>query len=178
MNEENPYATPETNPILQPSISEVAGLATPGERFTGAFIDGLINIPIAILIWLGLYMIGVIGSIADIKAIGLGYTILVSIISFSAMIAIQWTFLKATGQTIGKRVAKTRIVTMDGKKPEVTDLVFKRYAFMNFIGLIPLVGSILSLVNVLLVFKSDRRCLHDMIAGTQVVKFPPGQIIS
>lgn len=178
MHEENPYATPETNPILQPSLSEVAGLATPGERFLGALIDGLINIPIAILIWGGLFLIGVIGSWQDMGKIGISYSILISVLSFALVMAIQWKFLKATGQTIGKKVAKTRIVTMDGRKPEITDLIFKRYAFMSFIGLIPLVGGILSLVNVLLVFKSDRRCLHDMIAGTQVVKFPPGQIIS
>ena len=174
MNELNPYAAPETDPTLAPTIGELSGLATPSERFTGAFIDGLIGIPI----WGLLYFLGATELMNYKHLPGIGYSILFGIVYFSFLMAIQWKFLKATGQTIGKKVAKTRIVTMDGKKPEITDIVFKRYAFVSLLGIIPVVGAYLNLIDVLLVLRSDRRCLHDMIAGTQVVKFVPGQQIS
>jgi uncharacterized RDD family membrane protein YckC len=92
--------------------------------------------------------------------------------------AIQYHFLKSTGQTIGKKVAGTRIVTMDGRKPPINDLMFKRYAFVSVLGLIPIAGIFLPLVDALMVFRADHRCLHDLVAGTHVVTVVPGEIIS
>jgi uncharacterized RDD family membrane protein YckC len=41
---------------------------------------------------------------------------------------------------------------------------------MQGVGVLPFVGPLLSIVNVLLIFRDDRRCGHDLIAGTRVVK--------
>ncbi|RYD19273.1 MAG: RDD family protein [Verrucomicrobiaceae bacterium] len=177
MSEQNPYAAPETDPVLvMPSTGSLA-LATPSERFFGAFMDGLVGLAVAIPVWVVFYFLGVFRSFEEMGRIGFGFTLLLTVIHFPIYMAIQWKFLKATGQSIGKKLAKTRVATMEGRKPEINDLVFKRYAFVTGISLVPVVGSVLSLVDVLLVFKSDRRCLHDMVAGTQVVKFPPGEVI-
>jgi uncharacterized RDD family membrane protein YckC len=35
---------------------------------------------------------------------------------------------------------------------------------------IPLLGGLFSLVNVCFIFRDDRRCIHDLIADTIVVK--------
>ena len=35
---------------------------------------------------------------------------------------------------------------------------------------IPCLGAIYALVNVLFIFGDERRCLHDLIAGTKVVE--------
>jgi len=96
-------------------------------------------------------------------------TIVVGLIGFAVFLGINWKSLNATGQTIGKKVAKTRIVTLQDEKPIIADLI-KRYAFYNLVGIIPFVGWIVSLVNVLYVFKSDRRCIHDIVAKTKVVQ--------
>ena len=176
-NEVNPYAAPETDPIRETPISDELQLATPSERFTGAFVDALIGLVIVIPVWTGFFLLGVIRSMKEIGQAGFGYTLLATAIYFPIYMAVQWKSLKATGQTIGKKVAKTRIVSMAGKKPEVTDLIYKRYAFVSLISLIPVVGGVLTLVDALMVFKKDRRCLHDLVAGTQVVKIFPGQII-
>lgn len=178
MSEENPYATPETDPILATSATGPLELATPSERFFGAFMDGLVGLVVAIPLWIAFYFFGVFSSMAEMGKIGFGFTLLLTVLHFPLYMAIQWKSLKTTGQTIGKKLAKTRIVTMDGRKPEMNDLVFKRYAFVTVLSLVPVAGGVLSLVDALLVFKADRRCLHDMVAGTQVVKFPPGQVIS
>lgn len=178
MTEENPYTSPTTDPTVVSPVSGQLQLATPSDRFLGAFIDGLVGFAISIPFWGVLFLTGVIRDMDDIETINIGYTVLFTIFYFIVFISIQWKFLNATGQTIGKKVAKTRIVTMDGKKPPIGDLVGKRYAFVSVISIIPVVGGVLSLVDALMVFKSDRRCLHDLVAGTQVVKFPPGEVIS
>lgn len=177
MSQENPYATPSTDPLPAHPVSGQLQLATPSERFGGAFIDGLIN---AVVIVPLMYLTGFMGTDASGHPAKTDFlhTAMFAAIGFAFFAAIQWKFLKATGQTIGKKVAKTRIVTMEGKKPEIGDLLGKRYLFMNFLGVIPVVGGVLALVNALFVFRKDRRCIHDQVAGTQVVKFPPGEIIS
>ena len=45
-----------------------------------------------------------------------------------------------------------------------------RYLPVQLAGAIPLVGPIIGLVNILMIFRGDRRCGHDLIAGTRVVK--------
>jgi uncharacterized RDD family membrane protein YckC len=45
-----------------------------------------------------------------------------------------------------------------------------RYLPVQLITNVPLAGPVLNLVNVLMIFRGDRRCGHDLIAGTRVVK--------
>lgn len=87
---------------------------------------------------------------------------------------IQWRSLAAKGQSIGKKVANTRIAMMDGAKPPVLDIVIKRYGFVILISLIPFIGVILPWIDILMIFKKDRRCLHDLVAGTQVLVMKQG----
>lgn len=177
MSEENPYSAPVTDPIPAQSISGPLQLATPSARLGGAIIDGLINAAVIVPL---VFLFGFGGADDSGSPTGPSFadTAILTVMGFVAFAAIQWKFLSATGQTIGKKVAKTRIVTMQGTKPIIGDLLGKRYAFMNLIGAVPVVGGILALVNVLFVFRKDRRCLHDLIAGTQVVIVRPGEIIS
>ena len=174
MTQENPYEPPATDPVpLQPSGGEIH-LAKLGDRFVGSFIDGLIGIGIAIPIWGCLFWFGVIHSMAEMGKIGLGYTTLIAVVHYVLFMAIQWNSLDATGQTIGKKVANTRIATMDGSKPQARDIVIKRYGFVSLINLIPFIGVVLTWVDILMIFKKDRRCLHDLVAGTQVLVMKPG----
>ena len=70
-------------------------------------------------------------------------------------------------------MAKTRIVTLDGRLPSMVDLVFKREASFTFIAEIPVVGLYLLLIDILFIFSRQRRCIHDLIAGTRVIKAHP-----
>jgi uncharacterized RDD family membrane protein YckC len=40
---------------------------------------------------------------------------------------------------------------------------------VTLVSLIP-AGGFIVLIDALLIFKKDRRCLHDIVAGTRVVK--------
>jgi uncharacterized RDD family membrane protein YckC len=173
MTTENPYSAPATDPTVATSFDGQLQLATLGQRFVGAIIDGLISAAIIIPISfaLGIYSTRAGHQLSLMETIGMG------LVGFAIFLAIHWVFLNATGQTIGKKVAKTRIVTMDGRKPSMGNLAGKRYAFMNLVGIVPFIGGLLSIVNILFIFRKDRRCLHDLVGGTQVVQVTPGEPI-
>jgi uncharacterized RDD family membrane protein YckC len=87
------------------------------------------------------------------------------------VMVIQIWWLTTRGQTIGKRALGIRIVrASDGENPGFLFAVALRYAVPSLISFIPLIGFIFSLTDILFIFRSDRRCLHDLIAGTRVVK--------
>lgn len=170
MNQENPYATPAFDPIPQQPDDSRTQLASLGERFAGALIDGLVAIATMIPIWGAFYLLGYHQSFADIYgAAGWTAWVISEVLHFIIYTAVQWVPLQATGQTIGKKVVHTRIATMDGGKPPMVDLILKRHAVFWVLALIPSGGSALSLIDGLMVFKRDRRCLHDLVAGTQVL---------
>jgi uncharacterized RDD family membrane protein YckC len=97
--------------------------------------------------------------------------------------ALQASLLIRRGQTVGKYALGMRIVTMDDRRPSWWRLILVRPLILVLSGIRPQIqwtdaqwGNIaglalsgLSMVNALFVFNSDRRALHDHLAGTQVV---------
>ena len=100
--------------------------------------------------------------IAGFCALGLGFAII---------LGIQIYLLSTRGQTIGKKLLGLRIVRIeDGSNPGFVKAFLLR-AFVNgLIGAVPGVGPVYSLVDLCFIFRDDRRCIHDLIAGTVVVK--------
>ena len=97
------------------------------------------------------------------------YQILMAILGFGLYCAVNWKFLSESGQTVGKKLLKIKVVYTDSSKATVQDLVFKRYGFMLIISYILWVGALFSLGNVLMVFGKQKRALHDRIANTKVI---------
>ena len=84
-----------------------------------------------------------------------------------ALAAIQIYFLSVQGQTIGKMVMNIRIVKFDtDENGGFVPNVLLRTILNGILGFIPFY----SLVDVLFIFREDRRCIHDLIAGTKVVE--------
>lgn len=73
------------------------------------------------------------------------------------------------GQTIGKRIMGIAIVTLDNQKPEFFPLIAQRYMSQWLIHMVPVIGPLLRLIDVLFIFRADKRCLHDHIAKTKVI---------
>lgn len=83
--------------------------------------------------------------------------------------------LSVRGQTLGKLLVGIQIVRQsDGSRAGFIKAVLLRGVVFGFIGMIGLVGPVLLLVDVLLIFRRDRRCLHDLVADTCVVRRPRG----
>jgi uncharacterized RDD family membrane protein YckC len=75
------------------------------------------------------------------------------------------------GQTIGKRVMGTKVVTADTRAPISGQSACGRAAVYALIPAVPSVGALFALVNESwLLWDPRRQCLHDKAASTVVVK--------
>jgi uncharacterized RDD family membrane protein YckC len=74
------------------------------------------------------------------------------------------------GQTVGKRLLGLRIVRPGGERASFARLFGARFLVGWVAASIPGIGALYSLVDGLLIFRESRRCLHDNIADTIVVK--------
>lgn len=83
-------------------------------------------------------------------------------------IVLNLSMLAACAQTVGKKMTGIRIVDIEDGNPSglVTILVMR-----NFVGsMLPSIFPVYPLIDVCFIFSEQRRCLHDRIAGTVVVK--------
>ena len=93
-----------------------------------------------------------------------------TLIYLAAVVVCQVAMLSRRGQSFGKRAMKIRIVRLDGSQPGFLHAVLLRMFVNALPTAIPVVGRLYTLVDLLFIFRPDRRCLHDRIAGTRVVK--------
>ena len=91
-------------------------------------------------------------------------------IGFVFFLLIHGFFLKKNGQTVGKMLTGIRITDLEGKVPDFRKVILLRYLPISLVSLIPFVGPYLTLIDALLISEVTRRCLHDLLAGTKVVK--------
>ena len=88
------------------------------------------------------------------------------IFAFLVVFIYQMVLLTKEGQTVGKKPLGIRIVKMDtGQNGGFVPNVLLRLIVNGLTGVIPFYG----LVDILVIFRGDCRCIHDLIAGTQVV---------
>jgi len=86
------------------------------------------------------------------------------------VLAIDLTLLARNGQTIGKKLLGIKVVRVDGSPVSLFRVFFLRYVCNTLLTLIPLFGSLYSLVDCLMIFSESRRTVHDRIADTIVIK--------
>ncbi|MFK8113612.1 MAG: RDD family protein [Rubripirellula sp.] len=171
MSDVNPY-----QPSLETShdpFAHVDGgkpLATRGDRFLGAFIDGIIQmvviIPLAIVLG-----IGVAAMMGDGLATQITAQLVGGIAGIVVFFLLHGYLLSTQGRTIGKLVMKTRIV--DRNTSELVPfwpLILKRYSWLWLVGFLPVINMIVPIFDSLMIFRESRACLHDDIAGTKVIK--------
>jgi uncharacterized RDD family membrane protein YckC len=142
-------------------------LADRGVRLGAALIDGLIGTVISSILIFGVIGFAVYGDLSLNQPLLAG--MVSTLTGYAIFLGIHGKFLAESGQTIGKKALGIRIANLDGSKPEFGQLAFKRYLFF-LLPIIPYVGGLLVLINILTIFRDNRRCLHDDFAGTVVVK--------
>jgi uncharacterized RDD family membrane protein YckC len=137
-------------------------LADVGTRFIGFIVDTLLYIPVLIPAVILQVVIGgeeatplVLIAIA-VGMLGLGI--------------VQCYLIATRGQSIAKRLLGIRIVRTNGSPVNFMHGVVLRSWLIAFLTNIPLVGFIVALVDWAMIFGADRRCLHDRLADTTVVK--------
>jgi uncharacterized RDD family membrane protein YckC len=165
----NPYAPPQA--IVQDIADPTAGtvLAERGTRFGAALLDGLI---FGVMVYLPMVMAfmftgmkaNVSGSEPQLPDLKMG--LILAAVGFVAFAALNIKFMRANGQSVGKKACGIKVVRSDGSAASLSRLIWLRNVLNGLIGLIPMYG----IIEVLFIFGEARRCLHDHIADTIVIK--------
>lgn len=164
----NPYQSPQT---AVADVSTGDDLAGRGERLGAAIIDTIIMIAVILpVMYVGGYFTQVLEAAATGNQVSMASQLMWAVIGFAVFVAVQFYPLNASAQTWGKRALGVRIANLDGSQPGIGQLLGKRYLPVQAVAAVPIVGNVLAVINVLFIFREDRRCVHDLIAGTRVVK--------
>jgi uncharacterized RDD family membrane protein YckC len=94
----------------------------------------------------------------------------VGVLGALVVLAIDLVLLSRNGQTIGKKLLGIKVVRVDGSPVTLFRVFFVRYVCNTFLTLIPVFGSLYSLVDCLMIFSESRRTVHDRFADTIVIK--------
>lgn len=132
-------------------------LASRWSRFWAAFIDGLAMI----VFYLPLFFVEPLEKLfyqSNNYFLELSYFVM-------GYLLMNGYLLHKYGQTIGKNVFEISIVGMDNQRMGIKEIILKRWCPTLLMGLIPFLG----LINILFIFRSNRRCLHDLIAKSKVI---------
>lgn len=168
MNEENPYRAPDAE-IAAPLVESDTTLPLAGrvERLLAAIVDTVLIVAVSFPL---LFLIGYFDT-SDNGGLWFSIVeeILISVGFFLLFLMIQGYPLHKSGQTWGKRLLGIRIVDQAGRKPEFWRLTLLRYLPFDAMASIPVVGWLIAAIDSLMIFRDDRRCLHDILAGTRVV---------
>jgi len=168
MEEKNIYAPPEAD-IEVPHSGPV--LASRGARLGGAVLDSLIGMVLYSPVWFltDFWERSASGNITTAET--MGYAFLGIVIFLLA----NGYLMANHGQTIGKRLVGTRIVSHDSHQIlPFWKLVLLRFLPVNLVAAIP-VANLLVTVDALFIFGKRWRCLHDLIASTIVIKADSGR---
>lgn len=150
----------------QPALTDTpqlpANLAKRSHRFWGAIIDGVLQVLITIpLFW----YVGLAAFAEPSLALIVGS----ALYGVAGYLLLHGYLLHNYGQTIGKAEFGMRIEHLNGQQAGLKHVLLLRYLPMMGLSLIPGIGNFIAgLVNPLMIFGRDKRCLHDRIAQTRV----------
>lgn len=164
----NPYAAPQADLSIQ-RLPEEAELASLGERFIAALIDTIILI-VVVLVPIFIFYGGWAEIMAADSLDSYAFTLGSTIVAYLTYIVVHGYLLAKNGQTVGKRILDIKVVRTDGSPASFVRLVGVRALFENALLLIPVVDIWLSLIDVLFIFRRSRKCLHDTVADTIVIR--------
>ncbi len=165
-DEFNPYRAPESEGTVRREPSPRRHLAGRVERMLAAILDSMLYVPA--FFWL------LMGNAAAFLSDSVTYQldragtlgILLFLATCLVIFSLQSFLLALHGWTLGKRVLKLRVVAVDGRPASFVQLVILRSLLPGLAGFC---CGMFSLIDALFIFGDERRCLHDLLAGTIVV---------
>ncbi|MCB1553502.1 MAG: RDD family protein [Xanthomonadales bacterium] len=172
MTDQTPPPLPEHNPYAAPAARvqdvpvDTLELADRGTRLVAVIIDSLLvmGVGLAMGIMAPLFA-GRGGSEAAVMVV-----VSIGLALFLALIALNLVWLYRYGQTIAKRWMGIKIVRSSGERCELWRIIVLRVLPLNLLSAIPFIGYVVPIVDGLCIFRSDYRCVHDLLADTIVVK--------
>lgn len=169
----NPYAAPAADVNSGVLVPAADGRpATRAARFFASVLDGLLYFGTWLLIVVGFVV--TVGGKDRSRGDWVGVAMIVAgILAFLVLLVFQIYRVSTTGQTLGKKWLDIRIVKIDGQPVTFGTAFVLRSLVPGLLQAVPYLGTAFGLVDVLFIFREDRRCIHDLIAGTRVVDVEP-----
>ncbi len=164
----NPYQAPSAH-VEDVNDNEDSELAERGTRLGAVILDSLIFLVPGLFAIIPA-MLSMRGNAAEAMGIGATIAVSVGVLGMLVVLVIDLVMLHRSGQTIGKRMLNVKIIRSDGSRAGLTRIFFLRMLVPGLIGGIPFVGFIFTIVDPLFIFQESRRCVHDLIADTVVIK--------
>lgn len=179
-SELNPYAPPTSQKLSSGDYAGNAPLATLGQRLAAAILDGLtfMVVYLPLIAGIGFAAFTQISEnpeqLENIDFEPNWGLIGLAVILGLGLIVVNIVMLATRGQTIGKRVMAIRIVDVEQDvNPGWVRTIILRSVVNTFITMVPFLGSLYAIVDILFIFGQERRCIHDLIATTRVVQGQP-----
>lgn len=166
IDDPNPYQAPQSSADPRPTRAARHRLAGRIERLLASILDTLVYFPSMLCLALGnaaQFLTDDVTTTPD-RAGTVG--LLLAGFSWLVVFGLQLFLLCTRGATLGKRILKLRVVGVDGRPAGVVQLVLLRSLIPALFGFC---CGIFSLIDALFIFGEERRCLHDLLAGTVVV---------
>lgn len=172
MDAGNPYAPP-TAPVRDIDTSTTGEKAGRLQRLGATLIDGIIG---GLLVYVPAMFFVDLGSALTPEG-EVNYTTLITPGAVLAalpgallLLGITWWLVARNGQTIGKKLLSIKVVRSDGSRASVARIFWVRNVPFWLVSFLPIVGVIISLADPLLIFRQSRKCLHDQLADTNVIR--------
>lgn len=178
---QSPDFQPQSNP---PVVDNTAALS---KRFWAFMLDSFFMMVVLILLMQSMGLLEPTTSNdmpaaqaelqARVDALSSSQKSMLAISPFIIFFVLHGFLLQQYGQTIGKRIMGIAIVTLDNQKPTFFMLIVQRYLSQWVMGMVPVIGILLRLADILAIYRPDRRCIHDHLAKTKVIDLtiPVGQ---
>lgn len=155
-------------------------LAERWRRLLGAFVDGFLEtlcwMPAGIAMMKGMRELAASGEVSDPSQLMPQFMPLMmqsmvhSLPYLAVLVIIQATLLSLRSQSVGNILVRTQIVRVtDGAPGGFLRAFLLRGALARVLRQVPFFGGLFWLVDTCFIFREDKRCLHDLIAGTKVV---------
>ncbi len=162
--EPDPWRVPESSLDRGAPEDELAGRGT---RLAAQIVDTLLAMVFLLPL---MFWFGVFDGHPDVRPPSALDQLSLSVFSFAVFLALHGYLLMTRGQTIGKWLLGIRITRPDGALASLGRLVGLRYLPLWVVAYVPIAGQVFALADALFIFTKSRRCLHDHIAGTIVVR--------
>jgi uncharacterized RDD family membrane protein YckC len=147
-------------------------LASPGSRLAAQILDGLLNIIVLLPAFIG--GVAFVGGQEQKNGKGqelYAILLLLGLFLWLVLTLVQCVFLCSNGQTLGKKMMGIRILNSDDLgNPGFGRVFLLRYCANTVLTMIPWIGWIYWLIDLLFIFRGDRRCVHDLMAMTRVIR--------
>ena len=165
---DNIYVTPQAELVENSTLSDSINIASRRRRFFAAMIDAML---LTILFTLpAMFLFGWFDLVMQGKQPSMGMQFAFNLGGMVFFLLMNGVFLVRNGQSIGKIALGIRIEDLEGNLIPLPQLILKRYSVYWLPSMVPFVGGVLSLINICFIFGKEKRCLHDYVASSRVVR--------